>query len=191
MISQESYSEVTILEDKDTNIDEIFSLPKEKYGENYDDKLFEQYKIYLHNIDSLENRRKTNHSFFLSINTGLIAALGILTQIGLSGSNNSFWLVGGTIAGILFAYSWFRTIRSYIILGTVKWNIVLEIEKILPLKIHEVEWKILRSKKGRSKYRKLTDVELIIPLIFIGLYALLLVIIIGPALLNFFSNSPK
>lgn len=164
----------------DKTLDELFSLSEKEYGEDYKNKLFEQYKIYLRNIDSLENRRKVTHSFFLSVNTGLIAALGILTQFGLSfESNNHLWLVGGTIAGILFAYSWFRTIKSYILLGTVKWEIILEIEKRLPLKIHEVEWKILTSKKGRSKYRKLTDVELAIPIIFIGLYVLLLIIISG------------
>jgi hypothetical protein len=158
----------------------LFSVTKDTFGEDYDDKLFEQYRIYLGNIDSLENRRKVTHSFFLSVNTGLIAALGILTQFGLSfESNNHLWLIGGNIAGMLFAYSWFRTIRSYILLGTVKWDIVLEIEKKLPLKIHEIEWEILRSKKGRAKYRKLTDVELAIPLIFIGLYVLLLIIITG------------
>ncbi len=159
--------------------DKIFSLSKEDYGDDYDNKLFEQYKVYLKNIDSLENRRKVTHSFFLSINTGLIAALGILAQFGIAYQDtNQLWLVGGGIAGILFAYSWFRTIRSYILLGTVKWDIILEIEKKLPLKIHEVEWNILTSKKKRwSRYTKLTDVELAIPIIFIALYVLFLLII--------------
>jgi len=160
------------------NSKDLFSISKENYGDDYDDKLFEQYKIYLKNIDSLENRRKITQSFFLSINTGLIAALGILSQLGTTfESNNQLWIIGGGIAGILFAYSWFRTIRSYILLGTVKWDIILEIEKKLPLKIHEVEWKILINKKGRSKYQKLTDVELAIPLIFIGLYVFLIILI--------------
>lgn len=161
------------------SIDDIFSKSKEEYGNDYDNKLFEQYRIYLSNIDSLENRRKITHSFFLSINTGLIAALGILAQFGTTfESNNQFWIIGGGIAGILFAYSWFRTIRSYILLGTVKWDIILKIEERLPLKIHEVEWEVLRNKKGRlKKYRKLTDVELVIPLIFIGMYVFLIVLI--------------
>lgn len=172
---------------EEPSIDDIFSLSKEDYGkDDYDNKLFEQYRIYLQNIDSLENRRKTTHSFFLSINTGLIAALGILAQFGTTfEDNNHLWLIGGGIAGILFAYSWFRTIRSYILLGTVKWSLILEIEKKLPLKIHEVEWNILTSKKGRwSRYRKLTDVELAIPLIFIALYILFLLIITGMIDLN-------
>lgn len=163
----------------ETSIDDIFSKSKEDYGDDYDDKLFEQYRIYLSNIDSLENRRKITHSFFLSINTGLIAALGILAQFGTTfESNNQFWIIGGGVAGILFAYSWFRTIRSYILLGTVKWDIILKIEERLPLKIHEIEWTVLRNKKGRlKKYRKLTDVELVIPLIFIGMYVFLIILI--------------
>lgn len=153
------------------NLADIFSISKEDYGDDYDDKMFEQYKIYLKNIDSLENRRKITHSFFLSINTGLIAVLGILSQFGTAfESNNQIGIIGGGIAGILFAYSWRRTIKSYILLCTVKWNIVLEIEKKLPMKIHEIEWKILTNKKGKLKYQKLTGVELTIPLIFIALY---------------------
>lgn len=181
------------MEKNEPTVDEIFSLSKKDYGENYDDKLFEQYKIYLKNIDSLENRRKTTHSFFLSINTGLIASLGILAQFGIAfADNNQLWLIGGGIAGILFAYSWLRTIRSYILLGTVKWNIILEIEKKLPLKIHEVEWNILMSKKSRwSRYTKLTDVELVIPLIFIALYVLFLLLIIGIIDLNFVNTPVK
>ena len=168
--------------DEELSPDDIFSLSENTYGEDYKNKLFEQYRIYLKNIDNLENRRKVTHSFFLSINTGLIAALGILAQFGTTFSDdNQLWLIGGGIAGILFAYSWFRTIRSYIQLGTVKWNIVLAIEKKLPLKIHEIEWGILNSKKKRwwKRYQKLTDVELAIPLIFIALYVLFLLIITG------------
>ena len=168
--------------DKELTPKDIFSLSENDYGEDYKTKLFEQYKIYLSNIDNLENRRKITHSFFLSINSGLIAALGILAQFGTTFStNHQLWLIGGGIAGILFAYSWFRTISSYTKLGTVKWNIVLEIEKKLPLKIHDVEWCILNSKKVPwwKRYQKLTDVEQAIPLIFIALYIFFLLIIIG------------
>ncbi|MCH7561592.1 MAG: hypothetical protein IIC67_09570 [Thaumarchaeota archaeon] len=68
------------MEKDDPKIEDIFSMSKETYGKDYDEKLFEQYRIYIKNIDSLENRRKITHGFFLSINTGLIAALGILAQ---------------------------------------------------------------------------------------------------------------
>lgn len=159
---------------EENEISKIFSLSEEEYGDGYKEKLFEQYRIFLQMIDGLEHRRKVTHSFFLSVNTGLIAVLGISTQIGFTiGPNNFLWLFGGIIAGIMFSYSWYRTIESYIQLSTVKWNIVLEIERKLPLKIHEIEWKILTNNK-KSKYKKLTDVESVIPVIFIGLYALLL-----------------
>lgn len=158
---------------------DMFSISKEDYGEDYDDKLFEQYKIYLKNIDSLENKRKITHNFFLSINTGLITVLGILSQFEIVfESNNQIGIIGGGIAGILFACSWVCTTKSYILLSTVKWDIILEIEKKLPMKIHEIEWKMLTNKKGRSKYLKLTDVELGIPIIFIVLYIFLIMMII-------------
>ena len=57
----------------------------------------------------------------------------------------------------------------------------MEIEKNLPLKIHDVEWSILNSKKipWWERSQKLTDVEQSIPLIFIALYLFFLLIIIG------------
>jgi|APSaa5957512493_1039668.scaffolds.fasta_scaffold94132_2 hypothetical protein len=57
----------------------------------------------------------------------------------------------------------------------------MEIEKNLPLKIHDVEWSILNSKKipWWERCQKLTDVEQSIPLIFIALYLFFLLIIIG------------
>ena len=161
---------------RETSAKDIFSNTY-KDNNHYHDKLFEQYKIYIKNIDSLENRRKTTHGFFLSINVGLISLLGILVRFGItSESNEQLLFILLSIMGIVFAYSWLRTTMSYILLSTVKWEIIIEIEKVLPLQIHDTEWKILRSKKGRSKYLKLTDVELVIPIIFIILYILSIII---------------
>ena len=161
----------------DDTIDELFSLSEKEYGPDYKDKIFEQYKLFLQMIDSLTHRRTIANNFFLSINTGLLAAFGLLMQLEtISFSSNSIWILGGSAAGILFSYSWFRTVKSYKQLSTVKWNIILKLEQILPLKIHEVEWKLLGEGKDSSKYKQLTAVESIIPFIFIAIYALLILI---------------
>ena len=161
--------------DEQKIIDELFSMPKSEYGEDYKNKLFEQYRIFLHMIDSLTHRRTIANNFFLSINTGLLAVFGLLVQLNsTSFETNNLWVLGGSIAGILFSYSWYRTVESYKQLSIIKWKIVLEIEKRLPLLIHDTEWKLLGEGQDSKKYKELTDVEKVIPVIFIGGYSLVI-----------------
>ena len=94
----------------DETIDKLFSISEDEYGPDYKDKLFEQYKLFLQMIDSLTHRRTIANSFFLSINTGLLAAFGLVLQLGIGSSeSNAIWVLGGSAAGILFSYSWFQS----------------------------------------------------------------------------------
>ena len=84
-------------------IDDLFSKSNISDKNEWNDKLFEQYKIYLKNINSLEHSRKTSQNFFLSINTGLITVFGIFFQfIATLEFINQLWIVGICISGITF-----------------------------------------------------------------------------------------
>ncbi|MEM3065310.1 MAG: hypothetical protein QW177_08050 [Candidatus Nitrosotenuis sp.] len=159
-------------------LSKLFNSTKE-LGEKGEERLFEQYKIYLEMIDSLNERRATANSFFLSISTGLLTALGVLFNLGTTLMTNSGWVIVGSISGILFSYTWLRTVKSYRQLSSGKWKIVTEIEKRLPLSLHGTEWKILGEGKNKSLYKPLTDVERVVPLIFLGIFAGLIVISIA------------
>lgn len=154
----------------------IFSKTGKEYRSGCDDRLFQQYKAYLRNIDSLENRRWMVNNFFSSINIGLIASLGILIRFGGTvESHDQTWATAGCVVGMLISLLWLQTIISYRSLASVKWGIVLEMEDRLPLKIHKVEWGILKNKK----HRKFTHIESIIPGIFILLYVALVISILA------------
>lgn len=155
----------------------IFSVTEKEFGEKYKEFLFEQYKLFLQMTDNLNHRRSLSNSFFLSVNTGLISVLGLITNLGISNLNFSgLWIFLGAIGGILFSYSWIRIVTSYSQLSYGKWTIIQEIEKHLPLSLYEVEWKILGEGKIPKKYKPLTNVEKRIPGIFIILYGFLIVI---------------
>jgi len=161
------------------NVTDIFSISEEEYGDGYQDKLFGQYKSFLQMVDNLIDRRKGANKYFLSMNTGLLSVLGLLFHLNIASfESNTMWVLGGSVAGILFAYSWYRTLKSYIQLSSIKWKIILEIEKKLPLRLHETEWALLGEGKNWKKYWKLTDVEQTIPIIFIGIYAFLIILVI-------------
>lgn len=160
-------------------INKLFSTSENDYGDGYKDKLFEQYKLFLKMIDSLNERRSTANNFFLSVNTGLLTALGILSSIGIkSGILNTWWILAGAAAGILFSYSWIRTVKSYGQLSAGKWKIIHAIEKTLPLRLHETEWDVLKQGADPSVYKPLTDVERTVPKIFQIIYIILSVIAI-------------
>ena len=121
--------------------------------------------------DNLNHRRSLANSFFLSINAGLLSALGLMANLGIDSITASgLWIVLGAIGGGLFSYTWIRTVKSYSQLSYGKWTIIQEIEKRLPLSLYEVEWKILGEGKVPKKYNPLTDVEKRVPVVFIILY---------------------
>ncbi len=164
---------------EDKPIDALFSSPEPEHDTDHTDRLFEQYKIYLQMLDSLTHRRTLANSFFLSMNTGLLAALGLFGRLGVSSEIDNLWIVTGFGAGIVFSYSWYRTVRSYKQLSVVKWGIILEIEKRLPIPIHSVEWKLLGEGKDRKTYTPLTHVETTIPCIFAIVYTVLASIVVS------------
>jgi len=166
--------------EENKELEKLFSISEKDYGNSYKDQLFEQYKIYLKMIDKLSDRRANANSFFLSISTGLLAALGVLFNDSITHSPNYVLLFVGSIGGILFCYTWVRTVKSYRQLSSGKWKIVIEIEKKIPLSLHETEWKILGEGKNKSLYKPITDIEQIVPRIFLGIYAILILISILP-----------
>ena len=128
--------------------------------------------------DNLIQRRSIANTFFLSINTGLLSALGFLFNLGITSSQtNSFLVIAmTTLGGILFAYTWIRIVSSYSQLSRGKWTIIQEIERKLPLRIYEVEWEVLGKGKKKALYKPLTDVEKQVPKIFIVIYGILILL---------------
>lgn len=155
----------------------LFSISEKDFGEKYKEFLLEQYKLFLQMTDNLNHRRSLSNSFFLSVNTGLLSALGLMANLGINVLNaSSLWIILGAIGGILFSYSWIRIVTSYSQLSYGKWTIIQEIERHLPLSLYEIEWKILGEGKIPKKYKPLTNVEKGVPIVFIVLYGFLVII---------------
>ena len=155
----------------------LFSVSEKDFGEKYKEFLLEQYKLFLQMTDNLNHRRTLANSFFLSVNTGLLFALGLISNLGIASLDSSvLWVFFGTIGGSLFSYTWIRTVTSYAQLSRGKWTIIQEIEKHLPLSIYEVEWKILREGKISNVYQPLTNIEKRVPKSFIGLYVIVAIV---------------
>ena len=55
--------------------EQLLSLPKDDYGERYQDHVLEIYKLYVQSADNISARRQSANSFFLSVNTAIIGAV--------------------------------------------------------------------------------------------------------------------
>ena len=87
--------------------EQLLSLPKDDYGERYQDHVLEIYKLYVQSADNISARRQSANSFFLSVNTAIIGAVGYLSD----GIGSFGWAV--SLAGIVLCVAWYRSVRAY------------------------------------------------------------------------------
>lgn len=148
---------------------------EERFGADYYKLLMEQYKLYVDSSTKVSERRATAQTFFLTANTLLATAYGLVASKGTPAAvprpDMAWpWLV--PLAGLMLALSWFVLIGAYGALNSGKFKVIHELEQHLPAAMFDREWQILLQKKGRYT---LTQVERIIPLIFAFFFAALIV----------------
>jgi hypothetical protein len=159
------------------------SVPKAEYSDKYYDHLLEQYKLYLTLTDKISDRRSAANTFFLTLNTGLISAIGITSFLSSKGETansakagemNLLFILAG-FAMIVLCYSWYRLIRSYRDLNSAKFKVVHEIEKLLPIKPYDAEWEAVGRGNNKKLYFPFTHIEIYVPWIFMALHIALVI----------------
>lgn len=146
----------------------LFRIQVQESGEGQLSHCIEIYKLYVASADGVSTRRQAANSFFLTLNTAILALLGY--------AKPSFWQPMGrltvlaTLAGMVLCYTWYRLILSYRGLNSGKFKVIHMIEAKLPLAPYDAEWKAIGSGKDPKKYRPFTHVELWIPWVFMAIY---------------------
>lgn len=134
-------------------------------------QLLEQYRMFVQTSETLVGRRQTVNTFFLSINSLLLAAISVFAGEGrMTESFAGLAVLALAIAGTVLSYSWWRLVRSYRQLNAGKFKVIHLLEERLPASIFKAEWEALGSGKDKSKYSPFTTAEARIPHIFFGLY---------------------
>jgi hypothetical protein len=155
--------------------------PNEYSDEKFQDHLLEQYKLYIEMTDRISQRRQSANTWFLTINTALLTAIGafltkeaaanvITTDISIA------VLLVISFAGGLNCLLWWRLIVSYKQMNSGKFSVIHEIENKLPLKIYDAEWEALGRGEDSSLYQPFTHIEQLVPLVFGLLYLSLIII---------------
>jgi hypothetical protein len=132
-------------------------------GDALPENYLDLYKLAVEMADRVSARRAVANSFFLAVNSGLVALVG---GAGLP------WYVG--VAGVVFAVAWWALLRSYRRLNAAKFQVIKRIEERLPVRIFTDEWELLRPADGTprhgwravARYRELGAIERIVPWVF-------------------------
>lgn len=129
--------------------------------------------------DKISERRQSANSFFLTVNTALIAFLGLVaspdvgSDADVAASPPLPWVLVISAAGVVLCYTWYRLVRSYKDLNTAKFKVVHAIESKLPSSPYDAEWEAVGRGERPDLYLPFTHVEIWIPWVFAALYVLL------------------
>src|SRR5215208_5295772 len=91
----------------------LYRTPPDEYGEEYQNHLLEQYKLYVQMADKVSERRQSANRFFLTVNTALIAFLGLVASPDVGGGAGFIaspplpWVLVVSTAGVVLCYTWY------------------------------------------------------------------------------------
>jgi len=155
--------------------EDLFKKSPNDYGDAYQAHLLEQYKLFVESADRISQRRHSANSFFLTLNTALLALLGaILSRNSASGA--IWWFLPVVLAGMVLCYVWYSLVLSYKGLNTGKFALIHAIEKHLPIALFQAEWYQIGEGKDFKKYKPFSEIETWIPWVFATLYIVLFVV---------------
>ena len=148
------------------------SKSPDEYGQNYQSHLLEQYKLFVEMADRISARRQSANSFFLSVNTAIVALVG---YVNLGGQSSSSYYCLVSLAGMVLCFMWYRLIRSYKDLNTAKFAVIHEIEAELPVAPYDLEWEKVQQGTSSKLYLPFTHIEIFIPWVFFTIHGFVLV----------------
>jgi hypothetical protein len=121
----------------------------------------EIYKLSVEMADRVSARRAVASSFFLAVQSGLVASLAFV--------EGQRWSIA--LAGIVIAATWWLLLRSYRQLNRAKFQVIHEMEKQLPAAPYAEEWKILDKDNAplKERYAALGLIEQAVPVVFLAI----------------------
>ena len=134
-------------------------------NEKWHSHLLDQYKIYVEMADRISQRRTSANTYFLSVNSAILAFFGYLTT---KDSVDFLWLLA--FSGCLLTHFWYNIIISYRNLNSAKWSVVQAIEKRLPISPYDAEWDAVQRGENPRLYRPISHIESWVPWVFFGLH---------------------
>ena len=137
------------------------------------DALLAQYQLFVQTSEALVSRRQGVNTFFLSVNSAILAVVGLLLRDGQSDDLESGVLVGLGLGGVALCVVWRRLMMSFGQLNKGKFDVIHALERRLPARSFAAEWAALGYGRDPEKYKPFTETEAQTPLVFGALQVLL------------------
>lgn len=144
--------------------------------------LLAQYRLLVESSEALVMRRQGVNTFFLSVNSLVLAATGLLLRDGTLTDLESFALISMSFGACVLCFVWRRLISSFRQLSKGKFDVIHALEQRLPARVFTAEWAALGHGKDPKKYRPFTGIEAKTPLVFGGLHMLIAGVVIFQAM---------
>ena len=136
--------------------------------------LFEPYALAVEMADRASARRGSANKFFLSVQTSLLAAVGLADTT----LEHVTWYsaLAAALTGCAISTVWWLQLRNYQQLNRAKFTVINDLEKHLPAKLFTDEWRNLKEPASpwRLAYIELGATERLIPWLLAALHILLL-----------------
>ena len=142
-------------------------------GSGDTEALLAQYRLFVETSEALVLRRQRVNTFFLSVNSIILAAAGLLLREDQSGVLESGVLFGLGFAGMVLCLVWHRLIASFLQLSRGKFEVIHALERRLPARVFAAEWVALGSGEDPKKYISPARAEASTPYVFLALQFLL------------------
>ena len=136
--------------------------PVEPEKSSADQDVLEIYKMLVEMADRVSQRRQSANSFYLTVNTAIIASTAYLSQseFGHAGS------LAVSAAGIAICFLWVRAVVSYKSLNAAKFEVITALEERLPVSPYKDEWAILDVDGEGKKHKPFHRTEMLVPIVF-------------------------
>ena len=145
--------------------------------------LIEQYKIYIQAMEHVRDRRFRQNRFYSTLLLGLVGLLSLLIGIKSNLSplflKTIFVIIG--CLGITICFVWIKHIDAYYIVNQRKFNVLYEMEKLLPYSPFKMEAEIgerepLKIKWGIASNEKILPLTLMIIFSILATFSIFLTI---------------
>lgn len=138
-------------------------------NDRYLQAILDQYKLCVEMADRVSSRRNLTNTFFLSLNSAVVAAVAAVAAMSSSRLANmsDLLLLAGLVILLAQCAAWFVMVRSYRQLNSAKYSVIGALEERLPAFAYSrAEWGALGEGRYWRKYLPLTYVEQWVPVIF-------------------------
>jgi hypothetical protein len=165
-------------DNNDNNLEAVLAgRNAEDYGPDYAAHTLDIYKGYVQTVEHVSERRQKANSFFLTLNTAIVALASYLQPAAVGSPLE--WARGLVVplAGISICYVWYRVLRSYAGLNSGKFDVILQLEERLPVRPFEAEWVALAEGKNAARYKPLGTLERGIPGVFLAIHLVVIALV--------------